>query len=274
MDKIIIDNLGFYGYHGVFDFEREQGQNFLVSAVLETDTSRAGRSDALEDSTSYADVCQFLHDYFTQNTFRLLEAAAEQACRALLLQFSLIREVELELKKPDAPIGLRFESVSVRIRRGWHTAYVALGSNLGDKEGYIKTALAGLAADEQIRLRKTSALIATAPYGGVEQDDFLNGACELETLYTPVELLEKLHALEAEAHRERSVRWGPRTLDLDLLLYDNLIMYTETLTIPHIDMHNRGFVLAPMAEIAPYAEHPVLRKSMLQLWKELEGTWN
>lgn len=274
MDQIRIDNLRFFARHGVFDFEREQGQSFVLSARLETDTRPAGRSDNLEDSTSYAEVAEFLVDFLTGHTYRLLEAAAEQACRALLLRFPRIHGVELELKKPDAPIDLEFASVSVRIRRTWHTAYVALGSNLGDREGYLRSALAGLEADEHIRLGEVSTLITTVPYGGVEQEDFLNGACRIETLYTPEELLEALHRLEQQAGRERKVRWGPRTLDLDILLYDNIVMYTKDLVIPHIDLQHRDFVLRPMAEIAPYMEHPVLHKSMLQLWRELEGTWS
>ena len=131
-----------------------------------------------------------------------------------------------------------------------------------------------MADNEFILVKQTSTLITTAPYVGVEQDEFLNGVCQIETLYTPEELLDFLHLLEQAAHRERKVHWGPRTLDLDILLYDNLVMYTHELAIPHIDMQHRDFVLAPMAEIAPYVEHPVLHKSMLQLWKELEGTWN
>ena len=274
MDQIRIDSVRFFARHGVFDFERERGQEFVFSGVLDADTHKAGRSDRLEDSTSYAEVAEFLVKFLTQNTYRLLEAAVEQACRAVLLRFPLIRGITLELKKPDAPIDLDFESVSVRIHRCWHTAYVALGSNLGDKEGYLRGALAGLQADENIRLLKTSGLITTAPYGGVEQDDFLNGACCMETLYTPEELLEVLHRLEAQAGRERTIHWGPRTLDLDILLYDNMVIYTDELIIPHIDMQHRDFVLKPMAEIAPYAVHPLLHKSMLQLWQELEGTWS
>lgn len=270
MDQIKIDNLGFFAHHGVFDFEQQNGQRFVLSAVLECDTRKAGNSDALEDSTSYAEVAEFLVGFLTQNTYRLLEAAAEQACRAVLLTFPLIRAIELEIKKPDAPIDLEFESVSVRICRGWHTAYVALGSNLGDKESYLREALSALDGAEDIRLIKTSTLITTEPYGGVEQDAFLNGVCCIETLLTPEELLDKLHELEQAAHRERIVRWGPRTLDLDILLYDNLVMYTDELIIPHIDMVNRDFVLRPLAEIAPYAIHSVLGKSVLQLWKELE----
>lgn len=269
MDQIFIRGLRFYAHHGVFPFEREQGQEFVVSAVLYADTHPAGITDDLDRSTSYAEVCGFLEEFLTQNTYSLLEAAAEQACRGLLLRFPLVREVELELQKPNAPIELDFGTVGVRIRRGWHRAYIALGSNLGDKEGYLRGALDGLRADQMIRLGRVSTLIETKPYGGVEQEDFLNGACEIETLYTPEELLDALHGLESQAGRERKIVWGPRTLDLDILLYDNIIMYTERLTIPHADMANRDFVLRPMAEIAPYLEHPVCHKTMQRMWKEL-----
>ena len=270
MDLIKIDELSIFAYHGVFDFERENGQKFVISCVMETNTEKAGWSDAMEDSTSYAEVAAFLADYLTGNTFSLLEAAAEHACRELLLRYPLVSAVELEIRKPDAPIELDFSSVSVRIRREWHTAYIALGSNLGNKENYLRAALDGLSEDRNIRLGKVSTLIRTAPYGGVEQDDYLNGVCCVQTLYNPQELLDILHQLENAANRTREIRWGPRTLDLDILLYDDLLLTTDTLTIPHIDMHNRDFVLRPMAEIAPYVQHPAFHKSMLQLLTELE----
>ncbi len=273
MDQIKIDGLSFFAHHGVFDFETKNGQRFVISAVLECDTRTAGKTDDLTCSTSYAEVAEFLVQYLTEHTFLLLEAAAEHACEELLKRFPLVRGVELELKKPDAPIALEFESVSVRIHRAWHRAYVALGSNLGDKEGYLRMALDGLNR-EDTHVTAVSDFLVTEPYGGVEQDKFLNAVCEVETLRTPEELLEVLHSLEQQANRERTVHWGPRTLDLDILLYDDIIMYTDALKIPHIDMQNRDFVLRPLAQIAPYALHPVLGKSVLQLWKELEKSWN
>lgn len=273
MDEIKIEGLRFFARHGVFDFERENGQYFVVNARMECDTRRAGMTDELSYSTSYAEVAEFLVDFLTKNTFSLLEAATEQACAAVLKQFPLLRAIELELEKPDAPIELEFRTVSVKIYRRWHTAYIALGSNLGDKEGYLKAALAGLERDD-MRVLKVSDFITTEPYGGVEQDCFLNAVCCVETLLTPEELLDYLHALERQAHRERLVHWGPRTLDLDILLYDNKIMYTDDLAIPHIDMCNRDFVLKPMARIAPYLVHPIEGKTMLRLWKELQAEWN
>ncbi len=271
MDQIKIDGLRFFAHHGVYDFETEQGQMFELSAVLETDTRPAGISDNLEDSVSYAEVAQLLHDELTKNTYRLLEAAAEKACRSVLLHFPKIHAITLELRKPDAPIELDFQSVSVKIRRAWHTAYIALGSNLGDKAAYIRNALKSLAESDCVRLTAVSSLIVTKPYGGVEQDDFLNGACEIQTLLPPEELLSFLHDLEASAGRERTIVWGPRTLDLDILLYDNLVIHTPTLTIPHPDMANRDFVLRPLAEIARYAFHPLTQKTIEQLLEELEA---
>ena len=105
----------------------------------------------------------------------------------------------------------------------------------------------------------------TKPYGGVEQDDFLNACLILKTLLTPEELLEKLHEIEQSAHRERIVHWGPRTLDLDILMYDDVVMETDELVIPHVEMHLRSFVLNPLREIAPNKRHPVVGKTVSQL---------
>ena len=268
-DEIRIRGLRIFAHHGVFEEETRLGQTFVVNATLFTDTRVGGLTDSLEDTISYADVCQFLTEYLQANTWKLLEAAVEHACRALLLRYPLIRAVELELEKPSAPIPLPFDSVSVCVRRGWRRAFVALGSNLGDKRGYLDGAVQAMEADENIRVRKVSTYLETKPYGGVEQDDFLNAAVEIETLYTPRELLDALHKIEQAAKRERLVHWGPRTLDLDILFYEDLIQDSGDLTIPHPDLQNRDFVLKPMAELAPGFLHPVLRKTMRQLLEDL-----
>ncbi len=268
-DEIRIRGLRIFAHHGVFEEETRLGQMFVVNATLYTSTRQGGLADALEQTISYADVCVFLTEYLQKNTWKLLEAAVEHACRALLLKFPLINEVELELMKPSAPIPLPFDSVSVRVRRGWHRAFVALGSNMGDKQGYLNGAVDALRADKCVRVKQVSAYRVTAPYGGVEQDDFLNAAMEIETLYDPQELLDALHVIEQAARRERLVHWGPRTLDLDILFYDDLVQDDPALILPHPDLHNRDFVLGPMAELAPNFVHPVLNKTMKQLLNEL-----
>ena len=139
------------------------------------------------------------------------------------------------------------------------------------KKAYLDEAVERLRALPGCSVRRVSDWIVTKPYGVTDQAEFLNGVLEMETLYTPKELLEQLHQIEAEAHRERVLRWGPRTLDLDILLYDNEVIDSEDLHIPHIDMQNRYFVLEPLSQIAPWLRHPVLNKTMEQLRRELDG---
>ena len=273
-DEIRIRGLRVFAHHGVFEEETRLGQMFVVNATLYTSTRQGGLADALEQTISYADVCVFLTEYLQKNTWKLLEAAVEHACRALLLKFPLIHEVELELEKPSAPIPLPFDSVSVCVRRGWHRAFVALGSNMGDKQGYLDGAVEALRADECVRVKKVSSYRVTEPYGGVEQDDFLNAAMEIETLYDPEELLDALHVLEQAARRERLIHWGPRTLDLDILFYDDLVQDDPALILPHPDLQNRDFVLGPMFELAPNFVHPVLHKTMRQLLDALSSDSN
>lgn len=264
-DEIRIRGLRIFAHHGVFAEETRLGQTFVVNATLFTSTQKGGLADDLADTISYADVCLFLTEYLQKNTWKLLEAAVEHTCRALLLRFPLLRKVELELEKPSAPIPLPFDSVSVCITRSWHRAFVAMGSNMGDKQGYLDGAVQALRADPCIRIGQVSSYFVTEPYGGVEQDDFLNAAMELETLYGPEELLDVLHTVEQAAKRERLVHWGPRTLDLDILFYDDLVQDDSVLTLPHPDMQNRDFVLKPMAELVPHFVHPVFHRTMQQL---------
>lgn len=269
-DEIRIENLEVFAHHGVYPEETKEGQTFFVNAALYTDVHKAGRTDALEDSTNYGDVCYFITNWMQENTCKLLEAVAERLSRAILLEYPLIAAVELEIRKPEAPIPLPFGCVSVKVRRGWHRAYVALGSNMGDRKAYLDGAVEALKAHPQIRVSKLSDFLETKPYGVTEQADFLNGAVELETLLEPEELLEALHELEAAADRKRVLRWGPRTLDLDILFYDALVYESDTLIIPHPDLANRDFVLKPMRQIAPHFRHPVSGKTTAQLLEELE----
>lgn len=177
--------------------------------------------------------------------------------------------MELEIRKPHAPIQLPFGCVSVKVRRQWHRAYIAVGSNLGNREDYVAGAVKALKEHPLIEVKKVSDMINTEAYGGVEQGDFLNGALEIETLLGPWELLDALHETENKAGRERTLRWGPRTLDLDILFYDKMCVETEDLVIPHPDMENREFVLKPLAQIAPWLRHPVSGKLVTELLEAL-----
>lgn len=273
-DEIHIENLEFFARHGVFPEETKLGQKFIVSLTMYMNTRKAGKSDNLEVSVDYGAVSHFITDYMKENTFLLIEAAAENLVRELLLHFPLVKGIDLELKKPWAPIGLPVEYASVKISRFWHRAYLGMGSNLGDKKGYLDQAVEKIKEDPECVVEKVSQYLLTEPYGGVEQDDFLNACMVVRTLLSPEELLDKLHEIEQEAHRERIIHWGPRTLDLDILMYDDLVMESDDLIIPHIEMDKREFVLKPLCEIAPNLRHPILKKTVSQLLAAItnEGT--
>lgn len=269
MDIIRIDNLEVYAYHGVYDEEKEKGQYFYVNAELYTNTRKAGMNDDLDASTNYGTVCDFIHDFMTKHTYDLIETVAEQLAQALLLEFKLVKSVLLEIRKPHAPIEKEFESVSVEIERGWHEAFVAFGSNLGDKEKFIDEAIEALSNLPQINIVAISDKMVTEPYGNVEQDVFLNGVMKIETLLPADELLQILQKVEEHAGRERKIHWGPRTLDLDIIFYDDDIISEDDLIVPHPDMKNRDFVLKPLMQIAPYKLHPVYRKTISDMYAEL-----
>ena len=132
-----------------------------------------------------------------------------------------------------------------------HTAFIALGSNLGESEEIVRQAIAALAGLPRTQLVLASSLYRSAPLGHTDQPDFINAVAELSTALAPLDLLAALLALEQQFGRERAFRNAPRTLDLDLLLYDARIIAEPGLAVPHPRMHQRAFVLAPLVEIAP-----------------------
>lgn len=275
MDCIRIKDLEVFGFHGAKPEENVLGQKFVLDVRMYTDTRQAGYTDDLTKSIHYGHAAHKLEEFVRTHTFQLIERVAEEAAEYLLTTFSEeeeadIRKVSITVKKPWAPIHLPVDTVSVTIERGWHKAYLSIGSNMGDREAYLRQAVDSLSQEKRIRKLRTSSFITTKPYGGVKQEDFLNGAVELETLYTPEELLHVMQRIEQAAGRERKVHWGPRTLDLDLIFYDKLVLEMEELVLPHPDMENRTFVLKPLCELNRNFRHPVLQKTMGQLLEGLE----
>ena len=270
-DEIHIDNLEMFANHGVFPEENKLGQKFVINAVLYTDTRKAGLNDDLKASIDYGKVCHLINSFVKGNTFNLIETITERLAEKMLNEIPHLEAVDLEIRKPWAPVGLPLESVSVKISRSWHIAYIALGSNMGNKQGYLDIAVREIDDIDNTGVIKTSSFIETEPYGVTNQDRFLNGVAMIRTLLTPKELLHELHKVEDKNGRTRELRWGPRTLDLDIIFYDDIIYSDNELIIPHIDMHNRDFVIKPLMEIAPYYRHPVLNKTITELSNRLSG---
>lgn len=150
-------------------------------------------------------------------------------------------------------------------------AYIGLGSNIGDKSENIRRALNLLNQNCEINITKISSFYETEPIGYEDQDWFINAVAELETDTSPKELLGILLGIEQEMGRKREIQWGPRIIDLDLILYDQLCLNEPDLIIPHPRMHERAFVLVPLAEIAENAIHPIFNKSIKEILAKLDS---
>jgi len=147
-------------------------------------------------------------------------------------------------------------------------AFLGLGSNLGDRMGHLQGGVDQLHATRGVRVDAVSGVYETAPVGGPEQDEFLNLAVRVATTRSPHGLLRACHRVEQTHDRQRSVRWGPRTLDVDILLYDDRVIATRRLEVPHPRLVGRAFALVPLIEVAPGASLPDGR-SLVQVVAEL-----
>jgi 2-amino-4-hydroxy-6-hydroxymethyldihydropteridine diphosphokinase len=150
-------------------------------------------------------------------------------------------------------------------------AYLGLGANLGDPEEQLQEALGRLNDAEEVEVTRVSTFYRNPPLGPENQPWYINAVARVRTRLGPEELLRLLQQIEADMGRVRGERWGPRVIDLDLLLYNGEVIFTPKLVVPHPEMHRRVFVLAPLAEIAPRAWHPVLGKSAGDLLAKLDA---
>jgi 2-amino-4-hydroxy-6-hydroxymethyldihydropteridine diphosphokinase len=151
-----------------------------------------------------------------------------------------------------------------------YTAYIGIGSNLGDKIAHCEKAISEILNIDCHRLLSRSSFFKTRPIGYIAQDRFVNGVIKIETDLEPIDLFRTLKAIEIRLGREETFRGGPRVIDLDLLLFDDQRIETEELQVPHPRLHERQFVLIPLAEIDPNLIHPVLKKTVGELLEEIE----
>lgn len=269
MDKIIIKDFEVFGNHGVFEEEKRLGQKFVLSIELFLDTRLAGVTGDLSKSVHYGDLTHKVEEEFKKQSYDLIETAAEKICEFILLEYPLVDRVRVSLKKPWAPILRSLDTVSIEIDRGWNEAYISYGSNMGDKKYYIKEALKEMNKAYHTKIIKESNLIETEPWGYTNQDKFLNGVCKIKTLLSPRELIDFLLDIEKNLKRERKIKWGPRTIDLDVIFFNDLISEDEKIVLPHPRMHERNFVLEPLNEISPYKIHPLYKKRVFELLEDL-----
>lgn len=270
MDKLTIKDLEVFAYHGVFPEEKKLGQKFLISTELLLDMREAAISGDLTKSVHYGELSHALENEFKKESYDLIETAGEKLTTYILEHYPMVSQVKLKIKKPWAPIMRSMDTVAIELTRSWHRAFIGYGSNLGEKLENIKKALALIKETLGIQIIKESSIIETEPWGYEEQDTFLNGVLEIKTYLPSHELMTRLLEIENILKRERKIHWGPRIIDLDILFYDDLITDHPHVILPHPQAHHRSFVMDPLAEIAPFFIHPILRKSMSEIAKNLK----
>lgn len=259
-DRIEIDGLVVMTVVGALAHERDAAQPVRIDLSIAADLHDAGRSDHLDDTVNYGAVAEQVAAVVRAATDTLLERLAERIAACVLAQ-PRADAVTVTLTKLRPPIPEPVESTAVRIVRrraempggaaddvaDVHTAIVALGSNLGDSAAHLRAAL-----DELGDVAATSQVFETAPIGGPDgQGAYLNMVAVVATTLDPYAFLRHCHRIEAAAGRERLVHWGERTLDIDILFYDDVTISDEALMVPHPRIGERRFVLTPLAEVAP-----------------------
>lgn len=269
MDVITLKDFEIVACHGANPEEKTDAQRFLVTANAAVNVEDAARSDDIDKTVSYSAIKKMLKSFFENNCFDLIETLAVRSAYLLLKSFNAISSVEITVKKPDAPMSGVFDYVAVSVARAWHRVYLALGSNMGDRNAYLDFAINKLRSDDNFKNVRESKRYCTDPYGNVAKFEFVNSAAECDTLYSPKELLGVLRDIEAQAGRVRKEHWGDRTLDIDVIFYDDDVIQEDSLCVPHIDMQNREFVLRPLYELCPYKVHPLFNKRVEEMLRDL-----
>jgi dihydroneopterin aldolase/2-amino-4-hydroxy-6-hydroxymethyldihydropteridine diphosphokinase len=258
LDKIKLSKMEFEGHTGCLDFEKKDGQKFIVSLELFMDRIKGCYTDDLSDTVDYSKIYEITKEVVTEDKGDLIECLAQKISDAVLKADSRIAKVIVSVSKPDAPVKGIFETMEVTIeRRRKEFVILSLGSNLGDREANINAAEEALKALPGVEGFRQASIYETEPVGLEDQPYFLNTCVGFYTDIGPFELLDKIHVIENELLRTREVHWGPRTIDIDIIFYGDEVIMKPELTIPHPRWYLRSFVTVPLRELKDVGQdHP------------------
>lgn len=256
IDRIELRGLRLLTIVGVLDHERQAPQPLELDITLHADLTDACESDDLDDTVNYGEVCDIVEKVAAQHHDLLLERLAGRLAEAIFVH-PRVEAVDIAIRKlrPPIPSDVATSGVTIHRKRlgsisfdaGHHRAILALGSNLGDRVGYLRHAVRNLG-----HVVAQSQVYETAPVGGPDdQGAYLNMVVVIDTPLDPFALLRRCQRVEASAGRVRKIHWGPRTLDVDVLFHDDVRLDSPGLVIPHPRINQRRFVLAPLSEVAP-----------------------
>ncbi|KAF8455029.1 Dihydropteroate synthase-like protein [Kalaharituber pfeilii] len=282
-DKVLIRGLRLVTVIGVNPWEREEGQTVVVNLTLHKPMKRSAPKNVegvFDTHYDYRKVAKVVTECVERTSYKTVEALATAVARVVCVQCE-VDKVTVSVEKPSALTFADCAGVEITRHRAFferiegpeshdfflieepqttHRAFIAFGSNIGDRFEWIRGAVAQLDRRGHT-VRKSSSLYESKPMYYLDQPEFLNGVCEIETKLSPMSLLKELKDIEDTMGRKKTIEKGPRNIDLDILLYDQLVMDSEELTIPHKLMLEREFVLRPLCDIAPMFAHPLTSTS-------------
>jgi len=277
MFKIIIKNLNLFGYHGVKEIEKKNGQNFRynIEILLNKDNflSENKNEDNLENTLNYSEVIKIVKDINNNRRFNLLETLAQNITDKVFEISPLVEKVSVRIEKTSPPIKENLESVGIEYKRDKKNIessrrsnkksgsendrvdiFISLGSNIGNREDNLRKAVDLINSNPDIEIIKVSSIYETEPMYLKEQNSFYNIVLQarVDIRVSPFELMGFLKGIEYDMGRKRSEKkYGPRIIDIDLLYYGEISLESDFLTIPHPKIEERKFVLIPFSEISP-----------------------
>lgn len=266
-DRVAVTGITAMGYHGVLAEEKRDGQQFSADVVLHVPIHRAGSRDDLAAAVDYSVVAAAVHAVLVGPTVDLVETLAARIAAAVLVD-DRIGAVDVTVHKPQAPVGVPHGDVTVQIHRTRADVAVAalplvpvpvvlaLGANLGDRAATLASAVRALERTDGMTVDSVSPVVETAAVGGPDQPPYLNAVLLVTTTLSARDLLHACQDVETAHARTREVQWGPRTLDVDVVGYGDLVVRTGDLTLPHPRAAKRAFVLRPWLLADPDAVLP------------------
>ncbi|MCL1970840.1 MAG: 2-amino-4-hydroxy-6-hydroxymethyldihydropteridine diphosphokinase [Candidatus Bathyarchaeota archaeon] len=302
MDKILLEGIQVWGTHGVLEFEKKHPQPFIVDVTLWADLSKSYKSDNLQSTIDYANIYNIVKSVIETQSFMLIERLSYAILEKIFLYDERVQKIKLRVMKNKAPLGGQFNYVGVEIKKSreqilryntsntkttttlpssdatadstvavdvkkgteGYKVVLALGSNVGDRAQNIQKALEMLTEFASVIILDKSKLYETEPVGYVEQEKFYNAAVFVETVLNPFDLYLKIKNIENTLGRKETFRWGPRVIDIDIIVYEGCMINTSGLTLPHKEYMQRAFVLKPLSDMPDAVEAAGLTMSLIE----------
>ena len=274
MAFIRLVNMIFYGYHGVAAAEKETGRRYEVDCEIETDITKAARSDHLDDAVNYLSIYKTVEEFLENHRYNLLETLAERLREEIKKKTGASR-VTLRVRKRIPPVPGNIDYIEVETSgeklevRNVADVFLGLGANEGDRENNIKKAIDLLNQSEGIRIKAVSSLYESRSVGVSNQPDYINCVVRIETGLDPHSLLKITKSIETALGRQPYTHMLPRPIDIDILIYDDIDLDSLDLMIPHSRLKDRRFVLEPLLEIDPDIVDPVTRRPLREFLDEV-----